>query len=891
MNNVSSFENFTSKRPVSLSLDAIANFMRCDQRLESLTKAYRQTGSKHIKMETPLFAVACFFDGGKGKEHIKGLTGLSMVDFDHISPSGPLKEEELSALRSKIADDPHTVMCYTTISGNGLRIIFRYDQPQSKTQGVDDHVLEQYKAAFYAGNAYYEKLLGMKADMQCKNITRLSGIAHDPNVFFRDPDKAEAFTLDEVATAASQHAKESKEEKQMKRIQTYYDSLVAPMLARKGYKFQPSSHNDYVMRVGYMLAERRFSKKVVVRWALRMFGADYSGTEQVINSCFASSSSRGRDGGRAGQNDAHTASVDEIKAFLDGRVRLRYNVITSRVECLLTGENTNNSLSGLNTNLTNDTNNSLGVNTNLTNDTNNSLGVNTNLTCPQWQPVSDRIVNTLWSQMSSVMRVNIQDIYRVIESDYVPAFNPFVEYLESLPEWHEGDHDYIADLAATVKIKGEQEPIESQQASTQKEAQEEASKEEAQAADSSLFTLRSSLNPPLRSSLPSQEEAQKEVSLKGPSQEEASKEEAQAADSSLFTLRSSLNPTLRSSLPSQEAPQEEASLKEISQEEASKEEAQQADSSLFTLRSSLPSQAGPSQEADFSLFTFPFSLKKWLVGMVAGWISEDVVNNVILVFIGEQGAYKTTWFNYLLPPQLKQYFYTKTNANRMTRDDLLTLAQYGLVCCEELDTMRPAELNQLKAAVTMPSIDERAAYAHFHEHRKHIASFCGTGNNVSFLSDPTGNRRWLPFEVESIVSPREHPFCYEGIYSQALALYKSGFTFWFTKEEIQEQNRHNRKFETPRLEYELVDLYFRKPLEHENSMFMTSSRVLQVIGSGITQKLSATRIGMAFNELGFKRVRYHGIRGYLVMQRTAEEIMAYQKSMAMHSMPNYDLPF
>ena len=788
MNNVSSFENFTSKRPVSLTLDAIANFMRCDRRLESLTKAYRQTGSKHIKMETPLFAVACFFDGGKGKENIKGLTGLSMVDFDHISPSGPLTEEELSALRNKIAGDPHTVMCYTTISGNGLRIIFRYEQPQSKTDGVGDHVFEQYKAAFYAGNAYYEKLLGMKADMQCKNITRLSGIAHDPDVFFRAPDKAEAFSLDEVAAAASQHAKESKEEKQMQRIQTYYDSLVAPMLARKGYKFQPSCHNDYVMRVGYMLAERRFSKKVVVRWALRTFGADYSGTEQVINSCFASSSSRGRDGGRAGKDNANTASVDEIKAFLDGRVRLRYNVITSRVECLLTGENTNNSLSGLNTNLTNDTNKSLGVNTNnslsglntnLTNDTNNSLEVNTNLTCPQWQPISDRIVNTLWSQMSSVMRVNIQDVYRVIESDYVPAFNPFIEYLESLPEWHEGDHDYIADLAATVKIKGEQEHIESPQ----------------------------------------------------------------------------------------------------------------ADSSLFTLRSSLPSQEGTAQEADFSLFTFPYSLKKWLVGMVAGWISEDVVNNVILVFIGEQGAYKTTWFNYLLPPQLKQYFYTKTNANRMTRDDLLTLAQYGLVCCEELDTMRPAELNQLKAAVTMPSIDERAAYAHFHEHRKHIASFCGTGNNVSFLSDPTGNRRWLPFEVESIVSPRDHPFCYEGIYSQALALYKSGFTFWFTKEEIQEQNRHNRKFETPRLEHELVDLYFRRPLEHENSMFMTSSRVLQIIGSGITQKLSATRIGMAFSELGFQRVRYHGIRGYLVMQRTAEEIMAYQKSMAMHAMPNYDLPF
>ena len=178
--------------------------------------------------------------------------------------------------------------------------------------------------------------------------------------------------------------------------------------------------------------------------------------------------------------------------------------------------------------------------------------------------------------------------------------------------------------------------------------------------------------------------------------------------------------------------------------------------SLFT---SIPSRTLPTSRfftLHSSLFTsiaFRFSLKKWLVAMEAAWISPDVVNNVILVLIGEQGAYKTTWFNYLLPPQLKHYFYTKTNANRMSKDDLLTLTQYALVCCEELDTMRPAELNQLKATVTMTSIDERAAYAYYHEHRKHIASFCGTGNNPQFLSDPTGNRRWLPFEVASIVSP------------------------------------------------------------------------------------------------------------------------------------------
>ena len=41
-----------------------------------------------------------------------------------------------------------------------------------------------------------------------------------------------------------------------------------------------------------------------------------------------------------------------------------------------------------------------------------------------------------------------------------------------------------------------------------------------------------------------------------------------------------------------------------------------------------------------------------------------------------------------------------------------TLTQYALICCEELDTMRPSELNQLKEAVTMKTVDERAAYAH-----------------------------------------------------------------------------------------------------------------------------------------------------------------------------------
>ena len=395
------------------------------------------------------------------------------------------------------------------------------------------------------------------------------------------------------------------------------------------------------------------------------------------------------------------ASVDDIKAFLADRIFLRHNVITGRVECRVP--------SSYETDGT------------------------------DWQPISDRIVNSLWSELSQTKPTRIQDVYRIIESDFVPEYHPFRFYLEHLPKWDGQNH--IMAMSVSVNVKGSVE-------------------------EQMLF-------------------------------------------------------------------------------------------------------------ADY--------LTKWLVGMVAGWIDPTVVNNVILVLIGEQGSYKTTWFNYLLPPELSRYFYTKTNANRMGRDDLITLAQYGLVCCEELDTMNARELNQLKAAVTMNSIDERAAYAHFHEHRKHIASFCGTGNNVQFLSDPTGNRRWLPFEVESIESPREHPFDYEGIYAQAYALYQQGFRYWFSREEILKLQEHNRQFETPRLETELVQQYFRRPLGQEPGEFMPVSLALQLVGANITQKLSKEMLGRAFIELGFERKTFRNVRGYVVVRRSAEEMKAWRCSMAQNT--------
>ena len=385
--NISIFKNMTSKFPVTGQFEEIANLIQTDEKLKAFTASYRQTGSKTFKSECQLFAVACLFEGGKGQENIKQLTGLSLVDFDHIFESHT-DSANLTDLKAKIIADPHTLMCYTTISGNGLRVIYKYELPKEAEQQDVTLRSSLYQQAFFAGNAYYERLLGIKADAQCKNINRLSGLAHDPDVFLRP--EAVAFTMEEITKEASTYAKQSKEDRLLHRIQNYYDTLIAPQLAKDGIQFAPGSHNDYVMRVGYKLAERCFSKKIAIKWAKQQF-ADYADTEQVFTSCFANANYKGN---TKGNSDTKAATVDEIKSFLDAHIKLRYNEITTRIEYLETDEQSEK--------------------------------------CGQWIPLNDRRVNSLWADMSTVTRVNKQDLFSIIESDYVSTFNPFKDYFERL---------------------------------------------------------------------------------------------------------------------------------------------------------------------------------------------------------------------------------------------------------------------------------------------------------------------------------------------------------------------------------------------------------------------------------------------------------------------------
>ena len=278
--------------------------------------------------------------------------------------------------------------------------------------------------------------------------------------------------------------------------------------------------------------------------------------------------------------------------------------------------------------------------------------------------------------------------------------------------------------------------------------------------------------------------------------------------------------------------------------------------------------------------------KKWFVAMVASWMNDEVVNHQVLVLIGKQGIFKTTWLEHLIPPHLRAYACKLANSNDLNKDERLRIAEFGLISLDEIDSMNNRELNQLKSVITATDVNERAAYAYTKERRVRLASFCASGNRRDFLTDITGNRRWLPFEVESIQNPFYTLLPYERMYAQAWALAQDPlFSYWFDLDEIEVLEQHNQHFRDESNEEQLLPILFDVPAEGRGE-FMTTAQISErlVTYGNIKKPMALGRLGVLMGSMGYRSVtrgnRQARLRGWIVYQRDTEEIAANKKLLA-----------
>ena len=270
-----------------------------------------------------------------------------------------------------------------------------------------------------------------------------------------------------------------------------------------------------------------------------------------------------------------------------------------------------------------------------------------------------------------------------------------------------------------------------------------------------------------------------------------------------------------------------------------------------------------------------FYFKKWIVAMVACLLDEKILNHTMLVFSGEQGIGKTTWAENLMPDALKSYMYSGT-IDPNNKDTLIFLYEKWLINVDELEILGRAQLGSLKQLITRDSVKIRRPYGRISENLPRRASFISSVNNSEFLHDLTGNRRFLGVEVLKI--EYDHQVSLEGVYSQALYLWKNGFRFYFDKEEIQIVNKNNEGYRIKSLVEELLFNHFSLCEETEATDYLTTSEVLGILfanNKNAQHNGNLQQLGRILNAQKFLKRKRAGKQEYL-LKRQPQETNAYQ---------------
>ena len=249
-------------------------------------------------------------------------------------------------------------------------------------------------------------------------------------------------------------------------------------------------------------------------------------------------------------------------------------------------------------------------------------------------------------------------------------------------------------------------------------------------------------------------------------------------------------------------------------------------------------------------------LTKWLVAVVANAMDDrECRNHTCLVLTGEQGKFKTTFLDLLCPPALHGYSYTG-KIYPQEKDTLTYIGQNLIVNIDDqLKALNKRDENELKNLITCPMVKYRMPYDKYVEEHPHLASFVASVNGNDFLTDPTGSRRFLPFEVLSIDIEGARSISMDSVYAEAKALLSAGFRYWFDDDEIAELYQESEEFQVQTAETELLLRCFEKPTDdNPRCSYMTTTEILTYLGIYTRQPLTSKRMGEALKRTGFEKV-------------------------------------
>ena len=406
---VSLFKQVTVKEgevnhPMNILIGDLLSLIKTDKTVKENTEKYRaklpECGKKGRECQSikffqmPAFGVACHMEGGTKKDNCRDFTGLVMIDLDDYAPG------KAAVISEQLKTDPYVVMSYRTPSG-GLRALVY-------VEGIKDEPTYQY-AWSKAGDYFFEKT-GIANDVQTKNINRLSVVSHDPDAYFNEG--AQVFPVD-FSQMLQPAPKRKVGRPATKKLAKAWE-LVEKRLEREGVEYAEGKRNAYITRVAYLMNEYGLPLDMVTDWAVNRF-SDYGDGEQGVRSVFASCYKDANDqfGTREVKDGGGAQLLLDIQDSIRKQALVRYNIIKNKQFIRWNDDDTE-------------------------------------------QPMTDRDFIKLWHN-GTVQMDSTRDLTKLFKQElnnpeFVPSYNPLEEYVLSLPEWKEGDTDYLGQAAGMVKV-------------------------------------------------------------------------------------------------------------------------------------------------------------------------------------------------------------------------------------------------------------------------------------------------------------------------------------------------------------------------------------------------------------------------------------------------------
>lgn len=188
------------------------------------------------------------------------------------------------------------------------------------------------------------------------------------------------------------------------------------------------------------------------------------------------------------------------------------------------------------------------------------------------------------------------------------------------------------------------------------------------------------------------------------------------------------------------------------------------------------------------------SIRKMLCAAVARVYRPGTKFDSILILVGEQGTYKSTFVR-----KLGKSWFSDTFTTVQGKEAYEQIQGAWVVEIAELSGLKKAEIETIKHYISKCEDSFRPAYGRVVETYKRQCVFFGTTNSRDFLRDPTGNRRFMPVDVDlsratkSVANDLTDEEI-DQIWAEACELYRNGEALYLSIEEESlarhEQRRH-----------------------------------------------------------------------------------------------------